>query len=205
MNCVGCDTPIPPGATQCPMCTAPVVIADAYEEPLNTPTVQHPAHTNPVKTCPKCAMQIPAAAVKCPHCRTTVGMSFMGKIIAVLFIAMVGSCVIGKAIAPKDRSPAPVKTAQELAAEKAENTKASVKYNARRYVELVLKAPSTAKFPYDSEFTAWQTADNKDVWEVTGYVDAQNDFGAMIRSHWYVKIHVVGDAYQLVDIKIPYP
>lgn len=206
MNCVGCNTPIPPGATQCPMCTAPVKAPQTH--PTN-PTAPVPAPA-PVKLfstkiCPKCSMEIPAAAIKCPHCRSAVGMSFWGKVIAVLFIGMVGSCVIGKAIAPKEQTPAPVKTEYELAAEKREETKANVKYNARRYVELTLKAPSTAKFPYDGEFSAWQTPESKDVWEVTGYVDAQNSFGAMIRSNWYVKIFVVGGSYQLVDIKIPYP
>jgi len=131
-------------------------------------------------------------------------MSFFGKIIAVLFIGMVGSCVIGQAVAPKeDQKPPP--TAKEIAANKFENTKNNVKYNAKRYVDLALKAPSTAKFPYYGDFIAYQTTENNDVWEVTGYVDAQNSFGAMLRSNWYVKIRVSGDNYILLDFKMPYP
>jgi len=204
MNCVGCNTPIPPGATQCPMCTAPVKSVEATAAPIPLSTTA-PVKIFSTKICPKCSMEIPATAIKCPHCRSTVGMSFLGKCVAVFMVTMVGSCVIGKATAPKDRAPAPVKTAHEIEVEKAENTKSNVKYNAKRYVELALKTPSTAKFPYYGDFSAWQTPENKDVWEVTGYVDAQNSFGAMIRSNWYVKIHVAGDSYQLIDIRMPYP
>lgn len=204
MNCIGCNTPIPPGATQCPMCTAPVKTTEAPTEQNQLPSTA-PVKLFSTKICPKCSMEIRATAIKCPYCRSTVGMSFLGKCVAVFMVTMVGSCVIGKATAPKDRPQPPIKTAHEIQAEKEENTKSNVKYNAKRYVELYLKAPSTAKFPYYEEFSAWQTPENKDVWEVTGYVDAQNSFGAMIRSNWYVKIHVFGDSYQLVDIKIPYP
>lgn len=47
-----------------------------------------------LKTCPKCAMQIPQKAIVCPHCRKTIGMStakkiifgFLGLVIAVPFL-----------------------------------------------------------------------------------------------------------------------
>ncbi len=54
---------------------------------------------------------------------------------------------------------------------------------AERAVTDRLKAPSTAKFP-------WGCSDRVviDAWEVRvhGYVDAQNGFGAMLRSQWTV-------------------
>ena len=52
-----------------------------------------------------------------------------------------------------------------------------------------LKAPSTAKFPsrvFDSE--DWKVKRKDDVVTVSSYVDAQNDFGAMIRSNFVVQI-----------------
>lgn len=42
-----------------------------------------------------------------------------------------------------------------------------------------LKAPSTAKFPWDG--TAVKQGDR---WAVQSYVDSQNSFGAMIRTEW---------------------
>ena len=46
-----------------------------------------------------------------------------------------------------------------------------------------LKAPSTAEFE-------WNPTTNRigDSWTVSGYVDAQNSFGAMIRSNYSIKI-----------------
>lgn len=45
------------------------------------------------KKCSSCAMMIPKEAVKCPFCRSKVGITFMGKIIAGLFILMTLSAV----------------------------------------------------------------------------------------------------------------
>lgn len=57
------------------------------------------------------------------------------------------------------------------------------------YVKEGLKAPSTAEFPsrvFDSE--DWKVRRKDDVVTVSSYVDAQNDFGAMIRSNFVVQI-----------------
>ncbi len=35
----------------------------------------------------------------------------------------------------------------------------------------------------------------KDTWNVSGYVDAQNSFGAMIRSRWFVQMKKVGEVW----------
>jgi hypothetical protein len=40
----------------------------------------------------------------------------------------------------------------------------------------------------------------KDLWQVTGYVDAQNSYGAMLRTKWYVKVKKIGDDWKLVSI-----
>jgi len=60
-----------------------------------------------------------------------------------------------------------------------------------------LKAPSTAKFQDVLDFGVAPKKDHngnaiKDVWEVSGYVDAQNSFGAMIRTKWYVQLKKSG-------------
>lgn len=72
-----------------------------------------------------------------------------------------------------------------------------------------LRAPSTADFPWYSEFKVRSEGDN--VFTISSYVDAQNGFGAMIRSDFTVKIKVndeynhshdgYGYTVQSVDIK----
>ncbi|MEA5012112.1 MAG: hypothetical protein VB100_10385 [Angelakisella sp.] len=58
-------------------------------------------------------------------------------------------------------------------------------------VTSVLKAPSTAKFagsflnPYDG----WGFDRDGDIFKVSGYVDAQNSFGAQIRSEFYLEMN----------------
>lgn len=49
-----------------------------------------------------------------------------------------------------------------------------------------LKAPSTASFPYSNNAAILPAGDCS--WEVLSYVDAQNGFGATIRSAWVGKI-----------------
>ncbi len=46
-----------------------------------------------------------------------------------------------------------------------------------------LKSPSTAKFEGLFDFIAVQSADHKD-WMISGHVDAQNAFGAKLRTNW---------------------
>lgn len=60
-----------------------------------------------------------------------------------------------------------------------------------QYVEAQLKAPSTAKFPwYDESFVADL---GNDTYRVTAYVDAQNGFGAMIRSYYVCELQYAGN------------
>jgi hypothetical protein len=58
------------------------------------------------------------------------------------------------------------------------------------YVEDRLKAPSTADFPSSLSTDIRDLGNN--VFEIRSYVDAQNSFGAMIRTNWYCKIQYIG-------------
>lgn len=57
---------------------------------------------------------------------------------------------------------------------------------AKKVVEDHLKAPSTAKFCKYYEMNATNLGENK--WKITGYVDAQNSFGATLRENWTVTL-----------------
>lgn len=58
-------------------------------------------------------------------------------------------------------------------------------------VKALLKAPSTASFTSEGQSTYVNVYDSTAV--VTGYVDAQNSFGAMIRTGYRIKMKYLGD------------
>lgn len=76
------------------------------------------------------------------------------------------------------RGPDKPKTAAEQAAEY-QPTAADAERMCREDVLGKLKAPGTAKFG-----SVRSTVEGDGVWRVTGWVDAQNSFGATIRSEW---------------------
>ena len=59
------------------------------------------------------------------------------------------------------------------------------------YVKSMLKSPASADFPASSSANI-QELENK-VFEVRSYVDAQNSFGAVIRTDFYCKVQYTGD------------
>lgn len=78
--------------------------------------------------------------------------------------------------------------------------KASVYVLAKNCVKNHLKAPSTAKF---SEM--WECAFQKgegNVYMMTGYVDSQNSYGAMLQEQWSIMAEVSGDKVSLVMLTI---
>ena len=64
-------------------------------------------------------------------------------------------------------------------------------------VELkLLKAPATAKFCDLSEMTAIKT---NDIYTVSGYVDSQNSYGAMIRTPFMLRVTKGAEGWKSVD------
>jgi len=62
--------------------------------------------------------------------------------------------------------------------------------SAQNLVKDELKSPSTAKFPWeDTEYTVKRNGSD---WQVNGYVDAQNSFGAVVRTNW-TAVFTMGD------------
>lgn len=68
---------------------------------------------------------------------------------------------------------------------------------AERIVSSELKSPSTAKFCKESECTI--SVDNK-TWTVSGWVDAQNSFGATLRSNYTVKFTFTSEENYTIDM-----
>lgn len=69
-----------------------------------------------------------------------------------------------------------------------------------RFVKGSLKAPSTADFQPNYQMKVVPISDNEFV--VGGYVDAENSFGAKIRSKFACHVLAIGDSWQLMDLKI---
>lgn len=69
------------------------------------------------------------------------------------------------------------------------------------FIKEKLKAPATADFPGGSDGRVKYLGDS--TYLVTSYVDAQNSFGANIRSNYTAKIKYVGeDKWEPIDINL---
>lgn len=67
-------------------------------------------------------------------------------------------------------------------------------------IEARLKAPSTAKFPTFNEATISKSGSK---YQIVGYVDSQNSFGAIIRASFIVEIEKVNDSsYTVISVNI---
>ena len=71
----------------------------------------------------------------------------------------------------------------------------------QNFVKQKLKAPATAKFPvYDKSMVV--TNDNKR-FKVESYVDAQNSFGASVRTKYVcIVTHIEGNEWQLESVQL---
>ena len=74
----------------------------------------------------------------------------------------------------------------------------------QEFVVKRLKAPSTAKFPYITDDGVQTQYVGDCTHKIVGYVDAQNGFGAMLRTRYYLKIksNPQTDSWALLEIKI---
>ncbi len=70
----------------------------------------------------------------------------------------------------------------------------------QKWVKENLKAPSTAEFPQINKAKITKLADT--TWRVVSYVDAQNSFGAMIRTYYDCETTYLGkDKWQLLKLE----
>ena len=84
--------------------------------------------------------------------------------------------------------------------ESSNKTESAAKVCAQKAVTDALKSPSTAKFCKYTEMTATNLGGDR--WKVTGYVDAQNSFGAVIRQNWTVTLTLTGRGF--TDYKVDF-
>ncbi len=70
-----------------------------------------------------------------------------------------------------------------------------------RIVSGRLKAPASAKFPSLGGVVSIVDL-GTDRFQITGYVDSQNSFGAMIRTRWVARVSVLGESVTAEEIAI---
>ena len=68
------------------------------------------------------------------------------------------------------------------------------------FLQPQLKSPSSAKFPSNSDYEVTEISDN--IYRVIGYVDSQNGFGAMVRTHFVSEVQIIGNITVLKDIEV---
>jgi hypothetical protein len=71
---------------------------------------------------------------------------------------------------------------------------------AKAFVVEQLKSPASASFPWYSKDAVHAISDNSYV--VTGYVDAENSFGATLRKNWQVVVIDRGSEWELQRITL---
>lgn len=150
-----------------------------------------------IKKCKSCAMEIPLEARKCPYCREPQQLSFLARVfLGMLALAAAGLCI--SFFVPD--TPVDPYVAAETAREEEE---LSAKYAAQGFVEAQLKAPATAKWPPAKQFSARRfDFAGRSAWEISGYVDAQNSFGASIRTHFTTTVLKSENGWSHIETKM---
>ena len=100
------------------------------------------------------------------------------------------------------------KIAEQQAKEESKNTLSSeeqafAKNYAIECVKNTLKAPSTAEFPGGllTPYQDWNMSKSNNLVTVSSYVDAENSFGAMIRSPFTIQMKIDGDTWSVTYYK----
>lgn len=196
IQCIGCDTPIPYGATKCPMCYAPVASTEIKQPSYKTPMPSDTPHQEFIlqKTCKHCLKQIPDSVIICAHCCQRVGYSMLEKI-GGGFMLFVFLLILILALLPPTQHELDIKAAAAI-----EDQERSEKYDAKERALYLVK--STLKSPSSAVFGEPYVIKTANTFEVGGYVDSQNSFGAMLRTTFTVVLSKNGDQWKLVDFKI---
>lgn len=105
---------------------------------------------------------------------------------------------------PREKTPEEIAAAQAKAQKKLDSSrKGTALLLAEDAIRGKLKAPSTAQFSSVNNTKVAQV--KPDWWLVEGYVDSQNDFGAMLRARYSVAIEFQegsSDSYRILSARI---
>lgn len=140
-----------------------------------------PEVSGEMKKCSECLADIPKEARKCSHCGSEQKQEIPPKKVLGVILTIAAFVFMIFIFSDGDSGPSTPKVV----------TKEEASIIAQRYVEQVLKSPSTADFPM-FDYTATDLGGGK--FKIVSYVDSQNSFGATVRSDWSVILsHKGGD------------
>lgn len=193
INCEFCGKPRPDTVSTCPYCkptrqqlfnsrvnkTAESVAKTIDDKRTEIEKKEHLLNITTIK-CKRCNKPVSTKAEICPYCRTRLKTSKLTKTVAAVFILLIPLSMCINSNSSNNRE----KYNRFDAADAAE-----------RRILSSLKAPSTAKFP--SKFD-WNINDGNSYFSVYSYVDAQNSFGAMMRTNFACIVYK-SDNYALCD------
>lgn len=151
-------------------------------------------------SCPECKKKVSEAARACPGCgyefkpgqlseirkTETTGKRIGYGILIVGFILMVNYCSDDGPSESDEKASEPVK--KELSWDEIDNTSEAYIYT-QWYVEQQLKSPGSAEFPIG---TSDYVKKHGSIYIINSYVDAQNSYGALLRSHFRAKVQQKG-------------
>jgi len=168
-------------------------------------------------SCPECSRQISEHAVACPGCGHPINSAppiiFSApapraqkkKTSAIAWLFLILSCLILFPIVVGSFKHASDVLANPalLDAKPAPDYRWQAFYHAKNFCLDHMAAPSTAKFSrldWD-EKTGCKLLTN-DLWYSCGFVDAQNSYGAMIRSDWGALLLHTNDSFNLIFLSL---
>lgn len=146
--------------------------------------------------CPDCSSDVSTSARECAQCGCPVGPQpargsnqLIQGLALLLFMAVTIGVVAVVASPSEDRS----------SSVEDDDVHGAWAY-AQQFVKQDLKAPSTAEFPFGGYRHVQPLGDGR--YRVTSYVDAQNSFGAALRTHFEAVLRRAPDRWELESLQI---
>ena len=209
IKCTECGNMVSDKADRCPHCgcSVSVILSETAKAPENPP-VQEPAQ-RPVPAPEASTPAVPADNPPKPEITAKDRDAQLKKEAKIpqyfIFMLCIGAFIIISALAASANQPVPAKSPTTSTTQTSGHSSSSSSpsssgsssttntarhsdddafYCATLIVEDYLKAPSTAKFCKLSDATVTHLGNGE--YMVTGWVDAENSYGAMIRSNFVV-------------------
>ena len=70
----------------------------------------------------------------------------------------------------------------------------------QKFIEERLKSPATAEWPNKSDIETYTIRGKEDAFQIRGYVDSQNGFGALLRMNYVCEVSYIGQDNWHLDL-----